>query len=110
MVQAIWLFCSHNASRMRTTMNEFQTTSLHLAAASLLHVPNSTLARITPTPDIDGKRVIVITYPLKQADTLHKVVEDFHARRLLVPLYHFNRTLNLLRDRLKQDEGYHVPR
>jgi len=90
-------------------MNEFQTTSLHLAAAILLHVPSATLARITPTPEIDSKRIIVIAYPLNQAEALHKAVEDFHARRLLVPLYRFNRILNLLRDRLKQGDGCHAP-
>ncbi len=85
----------------------FETTSIHLAAALLISVPGATLAHITPVPSIDGKRVLAIRYPLDQAEAIQKTAEDFHARRLLVPLYLFNRALNLLRDRLLSRQCLH---
>ncbi len=83
----------------------FETTSIHLAAALLISVPGATLAHITPAPSIDGKRVLTLRYSLDHAEALQKTVEDFHARRLVVPLYFFNRALNLLRDHLLQKEA-----
>ena len=93
-----------------TGLQQFETTSIHLAAAVLTSVSNSRLARITPDPVIDGKRVISIQYPASQQGTVQKLIEDFHARRLTVPLYSFNRALNLLRDRLLQDQRPHAIR
>ena len=93
-----------------TGQREFETTSIHLSAAFLIHIPGATLCRITPEPSIDGKRLIAIRYPLSQQDAVQQLIEDFHARRLTVPLYSFNRALNLLRDRLLQDQRSHAVR
>lgn len=93
-----------------TDLEQFETTSIHLAAAVLTSIPTSHLASITPNPTIDGKRLIVIQYPLSQQGKVKRLAEDFHARRLTVPLYAFNRALNLLRDRLLQDRHPHAVR
>jgi len=81
-------------------MREFQTTSIHLAAALLVHVPGARISHITSETPIDGKCSIVLEYPADQVHAVRNVVEAFHQRRLTVALYPFNRTLNLLRDRL----------
>ena len=96
------------AEKVTVDEGQFETTSIHLAAAILVQVPYAALARIFPTPSVDGKRLIVLTYPASQTEVIRKVVEDFHGRRLVVPLYLFNRALNLLRDRLLQDKPDHA--
>jgi len=91
-------------------MREFQTTSIHLATAVLTHLPRAALLRITPDRSIDGKRAIIMQYPAEQSDAFQQILEDFQRRRLTVPLYRFNRALNLLRDHLLQHERSHAIR
>lgn len=90
-----------------TALQQFETTSIHLAAALLVQVPGTTLAHVTPDPSIDGKRLIVLAYPPDQASAIQRIVAEFHSRRLVVPLYLFNRALNLLRDRLLSRQHLH---
>ncbi len=78
----------------------FQSTSIHLSAAILVQIPGTTLAKVSDTPSIDGKRLIVLDYPADQAEALHRVVEQFHDRCLTLAIYPYNRALNMLRDRL----------
>ena len=85
-----------------TENRRFETTSLPLAAALLCQVPSATLLQVSSDPSIDGKRLLVVGYPPDQTQTMHDVVAKFHSRRLVVPLYLYNRVLNTLRDRLKQ--------
>ena len=55
------------------------------------------------------ERLFVVGYPPDQTQPVQDVVAKFHSRRLVVPLYLYNRVLNTLRDRLKQGEGCHAP-
>ncbi len=87
-------------SRQATDRRLFETTSIHLASAILVHIPDSILIRVSNSPSIDGKRLIVLGYPAAAAQALHAVVEQFNTRRLVVPLYAYNRSLNTVRDRL----------
>ena len=82
----------------------FETTNLCLGAALLAEVPGCSLAQISPTPSVDGKRLLTLTYPLPQEAEVRRVVEAFLQRHLLINLYVYNRSLNLLRDRLRQGE------
>lgn len=91
-----------------TDMRDFETTSIHLAAAVLTHIPQADLRRISSDRPVDGKRLIVIAVPAEQAEAFQTLVEDFHRRRLTVPLYRFNRILNLLRDHLMQHKRPHA--
>ena len=95
---------------MKDEQRSFETVSLPLAASILTLVPSSQFSHIAPEPSIDGKRVIVLKHPADQTQAVQDVLEQFHTRRLVVPLYPFNRVLNALRDRLKQDMGIHAPR
>ena len=88
----------------------FETTSLPLAASLLSQIPGAVLADIPNEVSLDGKRLFVIHYPPVTTPAVRDLVKQFHSRRLVVPLYTYNRVLNVLRDRLKQDEGYHAPR
>lgn len=87
---------------------KFETTSIHLATALLVQVPGATLAHVAPTPSIDGKKVITLSYPPDQAQAVEILLEQFCNRRLVVPLYVYNRVLNSVRDRLLQHEGSHA--
>lgn len=80
----------------------FETTNLPLAASLLAIVPDSSLIGISPSPSVDGKRVLMITYPADQELAVKQIVEEFSQRRLVVSLYFYNRALNLLRDQLNQ--------
>ena len=93
-----------------TDQQRFETTTLPLAASLLSQVPGAVLLKIASEPSIDGKRLIVIGYPQDQVQAVQDLVQQFHSRRLVVPLYAFNRSLNTLRDRLKQDTGNHALR
>ena len=88
---------------------QFTTTSLPLAASLLCHIPSATLLQVSSELSIDGKRLLIVGYPPDQTKAVQDTVEKFHSRRLVVPLYVYNRALNALRDRLKQGEGCHVP-
>ena len=87
---------------------QFETTSIHLATALLVQVPGATLAHVSPTPSIDGKKLITVSYPPDQAQVVEILVEQFRNRQLVVPLYVYNRVLNSVRDRLLQREGSHA--
>ena len=91
-------------------MVRFETTSLPLAASLLVHVPDATVLSVSDEPSVDGKRLIAIGYPTDQAQEAQSLVQQFHARTLIVPLYTYNRALNVLRDRLKQGTDTHDPR
>ena len=93
-----------------TDVRDFETTSIHLAAALLTVIPDAQLSHIAPDPSIDGKRLIAVRCPVNQQTSVQRLAEDFYARRLTVPLYAFNRALNLLRDRLLQDRRPHAVR
>lgn len=86
----------------------FSTTSIHLGAAILTLVPQATLAEVSNTSPVDGKKLLTISFPADQEQAVAELVEKFHARMLTVPLYGFNRALNLLRDRLLQRERSHA--
>lgn len=86
----------------------FETTSLPLAASLLSQIIGATLLEISPDSSVDGKRLLIVGYPLDQAKAIRDVVERFHSRRLVVSLYVYNRVLNMLRDRLKQGALDHV--
>jgi hypothetical protein len=89
-----------NGAAKTTGRRLFETTSIHLASAILVHVPDSILVRVSNSPSIDGKRLMVLAYPAAAAQALQAVVEQFNTRRLVVPLYAYNRALNAVRDRL----------
>ena len=89
---------------------QFSTTSIHLGAAILTLIPSTSLAEISSSSPIDGKRLIVLSFPSDQQRAVDELVEKFHARMLAVPLYGFNRALNLLRDRLLQQRRSHAVR
>ncbi len=89
-------------------LHQFKTTSIHLAAAILAQVPDTTLVQVSSTPSIDGKRLIIVGYPSGQTKAVDSIVKQFHSRRLTVHLYNFNRVLNLVRDRLLQNEPHHA--
>lgn len=89
---------------------KFETTNLPLAASLLCQVQGATLLRVCSKPSVDGKRLLVVGYLPDQAEAVQDVIEQFHGRRLVVPLYLYNRVLNTLRDRLKQDDGSHAIR
>ena len=93
-----------------TGSQRFETTSLPLAASLLCQVPSAILLQVSSKLAIDGKRLIVVGYPPDQTNAIREVIEQFYSRKLVVPLYFYNRVLNTLRDRLKQDEGCHAPR
>ncbi len=82
----------------------FSTTSIHLGAAILTLVPHATLTEVSRTSPIDGKKLLTLSFPADQEQAVGELVEKFHARMLAVPLYGFNRALNVLRDRLLQRE------
>ena len=82
----------------------FETTNLCLGAALLAEIPGCSLVQISPTPSVDGKRLLTLAYPPTQESNVRQVVEAFLQRRLAVDLYVYNRCLNLLRDRLRQGE------
>jgi hypothetical protein len=98
------------ADRRQVDVERFETTSLTLASALLSQIPGAAVLSIAPEPSIDGKRLIVINYPSDEAQKALNLVRQFHARTLSVPLYPYNRVLNALRDRLKQDTGNHALR
>ena len=85
-----------------TDQQRFETTSLPLAASLLSSIQNAELVEISPNPSVDGKRLLIIGYPSTQTQAVNDLVDLFHSRRLVVPLYLYNRVLNTLRDRLKQ--------
>lgn len=88
----------------------FETTSLPLAASLLSQIRGAVLADIPNEVSLDGKRLLVIHYPPVAIPAVRDLVEQFHSRRLVVPLYTYNRVLNVLRDRLKQGDGCYAPR
>ncbi len=90
------------ADEPMTDQQRFETTSLPLAAALLCQIPGAALLQVSVEPSIDGKRLLIIGYPPGQTQPVQEVVARFHSRRLVVPLYLYNRVLNTLRDRLKQ--------
>ncbi len=94
------MFVTHQLKEEPMRDLQFETTSLPLAAALLVQIPSATLIEIASRPSIDGKRLIVVGHPAIQARAVQSVVEQFHLRRLTVPLYLYNRALNTLRDRL----------
>lgn len=91
-----------------TDQQRFETTSLPLAASLLSQISSAALLKISPETSIDGKRLITIAYPPNQTTAVKSLLEQFHSRRLVVSLYAYNRLLNALRDRLKQDVGIHA--
>ena len=106
---AVLFFNSEHATDSEMTdQRRFETTSLPLAASLLVAVPGSSLTEISSEPSIDGKRLFIVAYPPEQTQAVRDLVERFHGRRLVVPLYVYNRVLNTLRDRLKQDTGHHA--
>lgn len=80
----------------------FETSNLPIAAALLISVPGMALAEISSMPGIDGRRIIALQYPADQEATVQRIAEDFYQRRLIIPLYAYNKALNALRDRLHQ--------
>lgn len=82
--------------------HRFETTNICLGAALLASVRGSSLFRISTSPSMDGKRTLTITYPAEQESTAKQVIEEFLQRRLTVPLYLYNVSLNSLRDQLHQ--------
>ena len=92
-----------------TDQQRFETTSLPLAASLLSSIQNAELVEISRDPSVDGKRLLIIGYPSTQTQAVNDLVNQFHSRRLVVSLYRFNRVLNALRDRLKQDASIHAP-
>jgi len=95
---------------MKDGQRLFETVSLPLAASVLTLVPTAQFSYIAPEPSIDGKRLIVLTYPADQTQAVHDIVERFQNRQLTVRLYPFNQKLNLLRDHLLQRERSHAIR
>lgn len=95
---------------MKDEQRSFETVSLPLAASILTLAPGSQFSYIAPEPSVDGRRLIVLTYPADQAQAVHDIGERFHNRQLTVPLYPFNQKLNFLRDHLLQRERSHAVR
>ncbi len=91
-----------------TDQRRFETTSLPLAASLLSQITGATLLEVSPDPSVDGKRLLIVAYPPEQTQAVQNVVTKFHGRQLVVPLYIYNRALNTLRDRLKQDTSHHA--
>ncbi len=87
---------------------QFCTTSIHLSSAILTLIPCAALAEVSGTSPVDGKKLITLSFPADQEQAVGELVEKFHARMLTVPLYGFNRAINLLRDRLLQRERSHA--
>ena len=52
----------------------------------------------------------LLGYQPQLARDVERVIQQFHKRRLVIPLYHYNRTLNMLRDHLFQHHGHHALR
>lgn len=80
---------------------QFETSNLPLASALLISVSGMTINGISFSPGIDGRRLIVLQYPLTQEAAVQRTAENFYKRCLTVHLYNYNRALNSLRDRLK---------
>ena len=80
----------------------FETTNICLGAALLALIPGSSIASISTSPSVDGKRMLTLAYPAEQEHAVRQVIETFLQRRLLVDLYKYNLQLNSLRDQLHQ--------
>jgi hypothetical protein len=89
----------------RRETHDLPTTNINLAACLLSLVPGSALEGVDPTPSVDGRRLIHISYPAAQHTAVRRLLAQFQARTLVVPLYPFNRQLNVIRDMLHQSEG-----
>ncbi|MBI3292103.1 MAG: hypothetical protein HYZ73_04755 [Elusimicrobia bacterium] len=94
---------------VREERGDFQTVNLPLASALLAEIPGSALGRITPSPCVDGKRLIVIQYPPEREADVQRLVDLFHQRRLTVNLFSYNKAANLLRDLLHRPEEKPCP-
>lgn len=93
----------------RRETHDLPTTNINLAACLLSLVPGSALAGIDPSPSVDGRRLIHVRYPTSQEASVRRLLAQFQDRTLVVPLYVFNRHVNLLRDLLRQHECRPAP-
>lgn len=85
-----------------TEVSKLSTLSLPLAAAILSIVEGSQIDNITEGREVDGKRVMCLSYPASCEAQVKELQEKYGRRKLTVNLYDYNQTLNNLRDALKK--------
>ena len=79
----------------------YRTIDIKLGAVLLGEVLGAHLKAISDIV-INSKRVIEIEYPEDQTDALNKIVKDYGRKIQLANVYHYNRSLCIIRDALRK--------
>jgi len=87
-------------STATNTHKVFKSVSIHLTAALLTDIPESTLTGLENDPLEKDKKVILISYPESVDLEFKRILSEFENKTLSVNLFYYNRNLNYLRDRL----------
>lgn len=88
----------------------YETPNIHLAAAILSCVAESTIQAVDAKPTVNDRRVITVEYPEDQKLRVQDIAEKFRYKALEVNLYEYNQALASLKkilfgDRKKSVRG-----
>lgn len=79
----------------------YETTELKLAALLLSEIQDSTFEVYSQANSL--KKIIRIFYCSNYEQELNKIIREFIQREARVDVYKYNKSLNLLRDKLKEE-------
>lgn len=80
--------------------SEYSTTETKLAALLLAEIPEATF-EVLPNGN-SFRKIIKINYPYKSEGGVNKLIKEFIERRASVQVYKYNRSLNMLRDAVRE--------
>ncbi len=78
----------------------YETIEIKLAALLLAEIPDSTF-KIEPQSNSIRKKILIF-FQKEYSDDVHKLLNDFINRRARVDVFLYNKSLNLLRDKIKE--------
>jgi len=81
----------------------YETLELKLGALLLAELPEVSVEIYQAPSSI--RKTIKIVYPAKYRDSLSKLECDFINKRAMVNVYAYNRSLNLIRNKLRGENG-----
>ena len=80
--------------------SEYSTTETKLAALLLAEIPEATF-EVFPNGN-SFRKIIKIIYPYKSEESVNRLIKEFIERRASVQVYKYNRSLNMLRDAVRE--------
>lgn len=82
----------------------YETTDIKLGAVILCEIPEAYFVGVDEERVINSKKVIKISYPEQYEEEVKKLNEDYSKKIQVVNVYHYNKSLCLIRDNLFRGE------